>query len=523
MIERIKTDFLIIGTGIAGLSASLTIGNQAKTVLISKTKIRKSNTSEAQGGIAAALSQEDNTQFHLQDTLEAGNDLCDPQAVKILVEEGPQRVEELIKLGIPFEQKDGQLVFSKEGAHSHRRILHAGDMTGSVLERTLGQAVSRNKNISIFENQKLLSLLIHDNHCYGAYIWDQEKNQRLVYEAKITILSTGGYGQLFSYSTNPDITTGDGIIAAYEGGCVLKDLEFVQFHPTTLYQGDKKPVSIFLISEAVRGEGAILRNVFRERFMPRYHQKEELAPRDVVSRSILEEMQKTNSDHVLLDLSEIDLNIKERFPNIYYRCQLLGIDIRKDLIPVSPAAHYCMGGIETNLWGKTKVDGLYAAGECANVGVHGANRLASNSLLDGLVFGNRAAREGLKHLSKTSSSDFESLLGSHFKQQVSPKVLLLNQNEQTKSVRLKIQNLMWQNVGILREKSYLQKTLQEIEILKGGEIELDVETQNLLQLAELVTQAALTREESRGAHFRKDKPELDDIQWRKSIRFEKDN
>jgi len=519
MIKTSQVDVLIIGTGIAGLSAAYTIGSRAKVAVLSKSEIKKTNTQLAQGGIAAALHPEDKTSFHYEDTLATGDGLCLPQAVKVLVEEGVTRVKELVEMGIDFETKNGQLVFAQEGAHGHRRILHAGDMTGAAIERGLGPRVAALKNTTIHEHQMLLNLLVESGKCYGALIWDKAQKEMIVYLAQITILSTGGYGQLYQFSSNPETTTGDGIVAAYAAGAVLKDLEFVQFHPTTLYLGDRKPVSIFLISEAVRGEGAYLKNIHGERFMKKYDPRLELASRDVVSRAIWNEMFETKSDHVLLDLSEMKIDLEKRFPQIFERCLQSGIDIRKQMIPVVPAAHYCMGGIETDLWGRTKINNLFAAGECADVGVHGANRLASNSLLDGLVFGHRAAEEGLKMIADGSGHESSQKTASewipdHFKTQM----FLIDPTAHSLKLREKLRKLMWKNVGIIRNAIDLKAALLEIEKMKL-EKEIDFETSNLLILAHLVTKAALERTESRGAHYRSDFKEPQS-QWKHSIRFE---
>jgi L-aspartate oxidase len=365
----------------------------------------------------------------------------------------------------------------------------------------------------------LLNLLIENGKCFGALVWDKSQKEMIVYLAQITILSTGGYGQLYQFSSNPETTTGDGIVAAYEAGAVLKDLEFVQFHPTTLYLGDRKPVSIFLISEAVRGEGAYLKNIHGERFMKKYDPRLELASRDVVSRAIWNEMIETKSDHVLLDLSEMKIDLEKRFPQIFERCLQSGIDIRRQMIPVVPAAHYCMGGIETDLWGRTKIKNLYAAGECADVGVHGANRLASNSLLDGLVFGHRAAEDGLKVIAEgrgheKSPKTASEWIPDHFKSHV----FLIEPTAPSLKLREKLRKLMWKHVGIIRNAIDLKEALIEIEKMKL-EKEIDFETSNLLILAHLVTKAALQRTESRGAHYRSDFRESSD-QWKHSISFE---
>jgi L-aspartate oxidase len=389
-------DFLIIGGGIAGLSAALEASKYGQVILLTKGKIGETATEKAQGGIAAAIDQvRDSTQFHFEDTIAAGAGLCDEAAVKVLVTEGVDRVKELIGLGAQFDKAETEaggtaFALNLEGAHKRRRILHAGDETGAEIEKTLGRRVVAEGKVAIHQQMMGIDLLIENDKCIGATALNHQTNQIFNYLAKATMMATGGVCQTYLYTTNPQFATGDGVAMAYRAGAEVTDMEFVQFHPTALVQfkGFEDLVALpqFLISEAVRGEGGVLLNDKGERFI------HELAPRDVVTRAIIEEMKKTGSDHVLLSLREIDPDkIKQRFPMIYKTCLARGLDITKDNIPVAPAAHYFMGGIRTDIDGKTNVSGLYAAGECASTGVHGANRLASNSLLEGLVFGHRAA------------------------------------------------------------------------------------------------------------------------------------
>ena len=387
-----KCDYLVIGGGIAGLSAAIEASHHGKVILLTKGKTGETATEYAQGGIAAAVDeQQDSPLFHMQDTLDVGAGLSDAEAVKILVTDGVKRVHELVKMGVKFDKIGDVYELALEGAHSHRRILHAGDATGSEIERALAARLLKEKLVDVRNFIYGKDLIINKGRCIGAHAIDIQNNTNLIFLAKATILCTGGLGQVYLHNTNPSFATGDGIAMAYRAGAEVTDMEFVQFHPTTLFIHGVVETR-FLISEAVRGEGAVLENINGERFMPRYHLLKDLAPRDIVSRSILEEMKKTNSDHVYLNLAPIGADkIPKRFPKIYEECLKHGIDITKAKVPVTPAAHYFMGGVKIDTEGRTNIQGLYAAGEVSSAGIHGANRLASNSLLDGLVFGYRAA------------------------------------------------------------------------------------------------------------------------------------
>jgi L-aspartate oxidase len=498
-MQILTTDHIVIGSGIAGLSAARELSKHGETLLISKGQFRESATQYAQGGIAAALQKDDAPSLHFQDTLNAGDGLCDEAAVKILVEEGPKRVKELIQLGAKFDQTQGELDFTQEAAHSHRRILHAGDATGKEIEKTLGQTILNDKKVKLISNTSILNLIVQNNTCLGC------TDGETTYLAKATILATGGCGQLYARNTNPPLATGDGIAMAYRAGAIVQDMEFMQFHPTTLYLGDKKPISIFLITEAVRGEGALLRNIHGERFMPTYHPKAELAPRDHVARAIFNEMQKTNAPHVYLDLSQLTLNIAKRFPTIYQRCLESKIDITRDFIPVAPAAHYFMGGIKTDLWGKTSIKNLYAGGEVACLGIHGANRLASNSLLDGLVFGHRIAH----HISHTD------IPRPTF---IEPIKQPSKQTAHSLTIKHQLRDLMWNHAGIIRNQEGLIYLIQKLESL---DIQDEVnEVQNMLIVSKLIAQAALDRTESRGSHFRSDYPERNDTDWQRRLTYQ---
>ncbi|RAP34372.1 L-aspartate oxidase, partial [Candidatus Marinamargulisbacteria bacterium SCGC AAA071-K20] len=495
-----KTDYLVIGCGIAGLSAALHLAKHGKVIVLSKDTIRESSSNYAQGGIAVALEKSDTPSLHYQDTLEAGAGLCNKEAVKVLVEEGPSRVNELINMGANFDKINGNFDFSQEAAHSKRRILHAKDTTGKEIVKTLGNRALKEPNITFNQSTFVTKLLIENKQCIGFEAL--QKKIPITYLAKAVVLSTGGCGQVYQYTTNRSVSTGDGMALGINAGCKITDMEFIQFHPTTLYQGDKKTISIFLITEAIRGEGAILRNSKGERFMQKYHPQLEMAPRDVVARAIFKEMEDTN-EAVYLDLDQVKKNVKERFPTIYKRCLESGINISRDYIPVSPAAHYCMGGLKTTTWGETNIAHLYAAGEVASLGLHGANRLASNSLLDGLVFGHRAA----EHIINTIKTTIPNTpLPSQETKEI-PNYKLAS----VKVIRQKIKKLMWKYVGIVRQETGLKKALEQLKqfewILDIDDAnEVLIETQHMLTVSKLITHSALVREESRGAHYREDFP-----------------
>ena len=387
-----ETDFIVIGSGIAGLRAAVEIALAgARVTVLTKERTDESNTEYAQGGIAVALSEEDEVALHEEDTISAGAGLCDERAVHILVEDGRRYIQELIEWGTEFDREGGRLVFTQEAAHSRRRILHAhGDSTGREIVRALIARASAEPRVTFLAHAATESLLVEDGRCCGVRYLDPLVRAPRELRARAVIAASGGAGQLFLHSTNPPVATGDGMAMAYAAGAELADMEFVQFHPTALnIEGAPR----FLLSEALRGEGGVLRNKAGKRFMPRYHERAELAPRDIVSRSIVAEMERTATRTVYLDMTALDARfVRHRFPKIYDTCLRYGFDLTRERVPVSPAAHYFMGGIRTDLDGRTSLAGLYAAGEVACTGVHGANRLASNSLLEGLVFGARAGR-----------------------------------------------------------------------------------------------------------------------------------
>ena len=517
-IPVIYTDFLIIGSGIAGLFTALKASEYGKVVVLTKKSIKDSNTDLAQGGIAAAVHEEDSPFLHLEDTLEAGAGLCNVEAVDVLVREGPLRVKELIEAGASFDMKDGNILLTREGAHSRPRILHAADATGEAIRIALEKQCINNPNIIIKEEQFLIDLLSNYGHqeCYGALVYDAPEASKVIYTAKATIVSTGGAGQLYKYTTNPSVATADGMAACFRAGCQLTDMEFIQFHPTVLFS---RQTQRFLISEAVRGEGGLLYNRHGERFMRTYHHLEELAPRDIVSRAIWNEMARTDSEYVYLDMSGIK-NVKTRFPNICQACLENQVDISKDMVPVSPAAHYTMGGVKTTTHGETGIYGLYVCGEAACTGVHGANRLASNSLLEGIVFGQRIVDNAEEILYRRNFT-IEEIRNSFDHSWVLNPSRQIIQPAEAKS---RLQSIMWENVGIIRNEQNLKEADKMVEDLYNqlaiGDNKLDYyEMVNMLTIAHIIIQAALWRKESRGGHFRSDYPERDDVRWVKHMTF----
>lgn len=506
-----EAEYLIIGGGIAGLFTAWDAAKTgARVTLLTKRTVAESNTDRAQGGIAAALGQHDSPELHMQDTLVAGAGLCDEDAVRILVHEGPDRVRELIQMGATFDRTGEELCFTREGCHSQHRILHAqGDATGAEILRALSEKVRSLDGVQILENQYVVDLLVENNICYGALALDQLTGQFQIFRGRVVVLATGGSGRLYNYTTNPEVATADGIALAYRAGAEVMDMEFIQFHPTSLVLPEAPR---FLISEAVRGEGAILRNARGERFMPQYHGMAELAPRDIVSRAILSEMAKTGADSVFLDLTHLEPEkIKERFPTITLTCAKYGVDITQEFIPVAPAAHYMMGGVKTDLWGETSIKRLFSCGECSCMAVHGANRLASNSLLDGLVWGGRIVRRATQVLEERLPGCPE-FYSHHL--QVTP-------DFDYKDFRRKLQQIMGEKVGPLRTAQRLAEALAFFErwsFLANHEVKETslMEIRNMLEVGALITESAMMRTESRGGHFRLDYPETIE-RWRKHI------
>lgn len=514
----VTTDFLIVGGGIAGLFTALKASAYGEVTVLTKKTIRDSNTGLAQGGIAAAVHEEDSPFLHLEDTLEAGAGLCNIEAVDILVREGPARVRELIAAGASFDMKNGAVSLTREGAHSKARILHAADATGEAIRSALERKCLENNVIKIVEDHFLIDILTNDNdrECYGALVYNASDGSQLLYIARAVVIATGGAGQLYKYTTNPSVATADGMAACYRAGCRLTDMEFIQFHPTVLFSHDTQR---FLISEAVRGEGGTLYNTRGERFMDKYHSLKELAPRDVVARAILQESVLTGSDYVYLNMADIP-GVTTRFPNIYRTCLQRNIDISRDLVPVSPAAHYTMGGVETDSYGETGIYGLYACGEAACTGVHGANRLASNSLLEGIVFGQRIV-DKIEEILYRRQIRVEEIF-NHFDSSwihISP-----SQGIDPQEARTRLQEIMWENVGIIRSEDSLKKANQQIEdlyaqVVQGDDVLAYYEVINMLIVARIIVQAALYRRESRGGHFRLDYPVRDDLRWLRHIAF----
>jgi L-aspartate oxidase len=506
-----RQDFLIIGSGIAGLRAAAELAPLGRVLILTKAEPREGNTGYAQGGIAAAVSADDAPALHAADTIAAGAGLCDEQAVKVLVEDGPHYVHELIEWGASFDREaDGKLALALEAAHSARRVLHATDATGREISRTLWTRVAGLASVTAHDHARVVDLIVEDGRCVGARFLEEDGTLAST-RAEVVLLATGGAGQVYSDTTNPLVATGDGVAMAYRAGARVADLEFFQFHPTAL---DVAGQPRFLLSEALRGEGARLLNSYGEPFMTRYDPAGDLAPRDRVARSIVRESARTGGK-VTLSLEHLDHDyVRARFPRIAAACRLAGLDLARDRIPVGPAAHYMMGGVQTDLDGRTSVAGLFAAGEVACTGVHGANRLASNSLLEGLVFGARAGRAMANESSRRSTESSDS---DNARAPSASTVWSLPSDAA-------IQALMWRHVGLFRDRQGLEAALTELEpawralegkLQKGEALQASQwRTASLLTTARLIARAALRREESRGGHYRSDFPKRDDIHWK---------
>lgn len=528
-----QTDFLVIGTGIAGLSFALKVAQHGRVAIVTKKEAMETSTNYAQGGIASVFGQHDSFDLHIRDTLEAGDGLCRKDVVEMVVESGPERVRELMNWGIAFTQDSRgglELDLGLEGGHSQKRIVHAGDLTGHAIEQVLLDRARGHENIDVFEQHIAVDLITysmrmkrgvvtaaHDDVCCGAYVLDTETNEVHTFQSKITVLATGGAGKIYLFTSNPDIATGDGIAMAYRAGALVANLEFVQFHPTILYHPDAKN---FLISEAVRGEGGVLIDSRGHPFMEEYDPKKDLACRDVVARAIDSELKKSGDDCVFLDISNKDSDfVRERFPNIYEKCLSLGTDMTKEPIPVVPAAHYMCGGVLVDTEGRTDIKRLYAVGETACTGLHGANRLASNSLLEAVVYAHRASEHAVEELESindpvcsrpppwdpmgTTDSD-EAIVVAH------------NWDE--------IRRFMWNYVGIVRSNKRLLRAKNRIEAIQEEiheyywdfTITSDlVELRNIAMVAELIIQGAMLRKESRGLHYNIQYPKKDDKFWQK--------
>jgi L-aspartate oxidase len=502
-------DFVILGSGIAGVRAAIELARSGRVLVLSKGAPFESNTEYAQGGIAAALGEDDEVYLHLHDTLQAGDGLCREEAVHILVEEGPAQIHQLIDWGMRFDREGTKLAFTREGAHSRSRVLHAhGDSTGSAILRALMAKVKSLPSVQLQSYSFAVDLLLEGQRVRGVTYLDEKTAALKTVRAEAVLLATGGLAYVYRETTNPSLACGDGVAMAYRAGALLSDMEFIQFHPTALAV---KGAPRFLLSEALRGEGAYLRNILLDRFMPRYHEAAELAPRDIVSRAIVMEMQKTRSEFVYLDLTGLDAErVKRRFPRIHSTCLQYNIDIAADLIPVRPAAHYAMGGVATDLNGAASLPGLYAAGEVAATGVHGANRLASNSLLEGLVFGARAATAMAK-----SEHNFRPPAPPKSRGGTIPAAVPSNQATvataaEIEKLTYQIRSLLWEKVGIIRNGRDLAGAVQRLSTLSLPAASVPsrqyYEAGNILQVAQAIAVCSQAREESRGAHYRTDFP-----------------
>lgn len=517
-------DYLIIGSGIAGLSLAIRLSEFGTVLIVSKKEVWESNTNYAQGGIASVIDKTDSIDAHVADTMIAGDDLCNEDAVRLMVEEGPKGLDDLISWGVAFtKQDDGELDLAMEGGHSYRRIAHAKDATGKEIERALIEKVKASDRISVLADHMAVDLITEHTlgqdtseriTCFGAYILNRKNKKIFKAIASYTVLCTGGCGEVYLHTTNPSIATADGVSMAYRAGCRVENMEFMQFHPTSLYEGDQKQSDrSFLITEAVRGFGATLRNHKNEAFMKHYDDRLELAPRDIVARAIDEEMKKNDLDFVYLDLTHKAADeIKDHFPTIYRKCKLLNIDITKDLIPVVPSAHYMCGGIKVNLDGETELDGLMACGEVSSTGIHGANRLASNSLLEALVYTVRIAKHIEKHqresIDETKIPDWDD-----------SGTFDIDEWTIIRHDRMEVKRIMWDFVGIVRSDFRLNRALQRINLMlseievfyrKSKVIPELIELRNITHTAQLIVRSALQRKESRGLHYTIDYPDKSD-------------
>jgi L-aspartate oxidase len=515
-----RTDFLVIGSGIAGLTFAIKAARYGRVSIITKSKLDDTNTRYAQGGIAAVFSEPDNFEKHIKDTLIAGDGLCNEEVVRLVVQEAPDRIKDLINLGVPFDKKeDGTYDLAKEGGHTEHRILHAKDKTGEAIEETLIDKVRKDPNIEIFENHFAIEILTQHHlgvevkknfpgvKCYGAYVADLVNQRVYTFLSRVTVMATGGLGNVYQTTTNPEVATGDGVAMVYRAKGTIENMEFIQFHPTSLYDPERKPS--FLITEALRGYGAILKNIAGEKFMSRYDSRGSLAPRDIVARAIDNELKIWGEDHVWLDCTHLDSEkLKYHFPNVYEHCLQRGIDITKQMIPVVPCVHYSCGGIKVDTDGQSSIDRLYALGEVSSTGLHGANRLASNSLIEAVVFSHRAAMHSSKRI---GDLDFEEKIPdwdykgtTHLEEMV-----LITQSQK------EVQMIMSNYVGIVRSDLRLNRALVRLEILyketeslyKKSLISRKIcELRNLINVGYLIIKMAMNRKESIGLHYSIDYP-----------------
>ncbi len=512
-LHRRTFDVLVLGGGIAGLTAAVGAARRWRVGLLTKSSLDDTTTFLAQGGIAAALGPPDSSELHFQDTVNAGAGLCDEEAVRVLVNEGPDRVRELMEICPRFDKVDGLITLGREGAHSVARVVHAGgDATGVEVSSALAEAARVGSRVQLYENEFVIDLLTVDGRCVGALSLNLEDGGLTLNVAMVTILASGGAGQLYGRTTNPPVATGDGVAMAYRAGAAIRDAEFVQFHPTGLAVDSQD--TVHLISEALRGEGAYLRNAAGERFVQEFDERGELASRDIVVRAMVSQMRRDTTDHVYLDARHLDgAWLQTRFPRVTAGLRKHGLDLAADLIPVAPVCHYFIGGVVTDVWGRTTIPGLYASGEVASTGVHGANRLASNSLLEGLVFSDRIVRDLDRYVGR---------LGEDVRRLRFDLPEASGGGSDPAEARRRLTTVMSDKVGVVRTANELRDALAELEALTseirfGIRGQAEYEIYNLLTLGTHIAKCALMREESRGVHLRDDFPTTDDEQWRRHL------